>query len=138
MRHSIRQASRILCLAAAGSFFAGTARSDAAAPRDGVLTGKDALGDWTTDAPGVRRKITVDDLATPYDTPSAREPSEARRAARGGLAQGARGVQGDGVRHRAAQPAGDRPRPNGDLFVAESRATACASSATPTATASPR
>ena len=36
-----------------------------------VLTGKDALGDWTTDAPGVRRKITVDDLATPYDTPSA-------------------------------------------------------------------
>ena len=36
-----------------------------------VLTGKDALGDWTSDAPGVRRKITVDDLATPYDTPSA-------------------------------------------------------------------
>src|SRR5215207_9799320 len=36
-----------------------------------TLTGKDALGDWTTDAPGVRRKITVDDLATPYDTPSA-------------------------------------------------------------------
>ena len=27
-----------------------------------VLTGRDALGDWTTDAPGVRRKITVDDL----------------------------------------------------------------------------
>ncbi len=42
-------------------------------PKPGVrtLTGKDALGDWTTDAPGVRRKITVDDLATPYDTPSA-------------------------------------------------------------------
>ena len=38
---------------------------------DDVLTGKDALGDWTTDAPGVRRKITVEDLATPYATPSA-------------------------------------------------------------------
>src|SRR5690349_13456024 len=36
-----------------------------------VLTGADALGDWTTDAPGVRRKITVDDLAPPYDTRSA-------------------------------------------------------------------
>src|SRR5262245_15767896 len=38
------------------------------APADeaGTLTGKDALGDWTTDAPGVRRKITLADLATPY------------------------------------------------------------------------
>lgn len=29
----------------------------------GTLTGKDALGDWATDAPGVRRKITVAELA---------------------------------------------------------------------------
>ena len=36
-----------------------------------TFTGKDALGDWTTDAPGVRRRITLDDLAEPYDTPSA-------------------------------------------------------------------
>src|SRR5437764_12446992 len=43
------------------------------APKSGgrTLTGKDALGDWTTDAPGVRRRITVNDLATPYETPSA-------------------------------------------------------------------
>src|SRR5438552_4894076 len=42
-------------------------------PKSGrrTLTGKEALGDWTTDAPGVRRKITVNDLATPYETPSA-------------------------------------------------------------------
>ena len=39
--------------------------------RGRTLTGQDALGDWTTDAPGVRRKITTDDLATPYATPSA-------------------------------------------------------------------
>ena len=31
---------------------------DAATPH-ATLTGKDALGDWTTDAPGVRRKITL-------------------------------------------------------------------------------
>jgi len=35
-----------------------------------TLTGKAALGDWTTDAPGVRRKVTLDDLAQPFATPS--------------------------------------------------------------------
>jgi len=30
-----------------------------------VLTGRAAMGDWTTDAPGVRRKIMVDDLPAP-------------------------------------------------------------------------
>ncbi|WP_245677775.1 PQQ-dependent sugar dehydrogenase [Chondromyces crocatus] len=33
-----------------------------------ILTGADAMGDWTTDAPGVKRKITVDDLPEPYHT----------------------------------------------------------------------
>src|SRR4051812_38624198 len=36
-----------------------------------VLTGEAARGDWTTDAPGVRRKLTVNDLAPPYETASA-------------------------------------------------------------------
>ncbi len=35
-----------------------------------TLTGKEALGDWTTDAPGVRRKVTIEDLAQPFATPS--------------------------------------------------------------------
>ena len=35
-----------------------------------TLKGKDALGDWTTDAPGVPRRITVNDLPKPYDTES--------------------------------------------------------------------
>jgi hypothetical protein len=30
-----------------------------------VLIGPPAMGDWTTDAPGVRRKITVQDLPPP-------------------------------------------------------------------------
>jgi glucose/arabinose dehydrogenase len=37
----------------------------AAAERDNLLTGKAAMGDWTADAPGVRRKITVQDLPAP-------------------------------------------------------------------------
>src|SRR6185312_9113921 len=50
---------------------ASTALADDPKPGGRTLTGKGALGDYTTDAPGVRRKVTVDDLATPYDTPSA-------------------------------------------------------------------
>ena len=35
-----------------------------------VLTGSDAQGDWTTDAPGVRRRLTLADLPPDYATPS--------------------------------------------------------------------
>ena len=42
----------------------------AARPAGTVLTGKDALGDWTTDAPGVRRRLTVADLPKPFATES--------------------------------------------------------------------
>ena len=45
------------------------AASSQARPQ-GVLTGKAALGDWTTDAPGVRRRITAADLPRPFDTKS--------------------------------------------------------------------
>jgi hypothetical protein len=37
----------------------------AAAESNGLLTGKAAMGDWKSDAPGVRRKITVADLPPP-------------------------------------------------------------------------
>jgi len=36
-----------------------------AAEKGSVLTGKAAMGDWTSDAPGVMRKITVQDLPPP-------------------------------------------------------------------------
>src|SRR5215510_827629 len=42
-----------------------TAPTGTAAENDTLLTGKDAMGDWTSDAPGVRRKITVQDLPPP-------------------------------------------------------------------------
>ena len=37
----------------------------AAAEKDAVLTGKAAMGDWTSNAPGVTRKITVQHLPPP-------------------------------------------------------------------------
>ena len=42
-----------------------TAPTGTAAENGILLTGKDAMGDWTSDAPGVRRKITVQDLPPP-------------------------------------------------------------------------
>src|SRR3954453_22893847 len=36
-----------------------------AAGSDHLLTGKAAMGDWTSDAPGVRRQITAADLPLP-------------------------------------------------------------------------
>jgi glucose/arabinose dehydrogenase len=93
----------------------------APAAQHAVLTGRTALGDWTTDAPGVRRKITVADLPAPYTTPS--------------VDNGPRMVpQPEGAWPKV--PAGftvtklatglDNPREvitasNGDLFMAESK-----------------
>src|SRR5579863_36677 len=36
--------------------------------QEGTITGQDAFGDWTTQDPGVRRKIVVADLPQPYAT----------------------------------------------------------------------
>ena len=36
-----------------------------------VLTGRNALGGWTDDAPGTTRKLTVDDLEAPFVSASA-------------------------------------------------------------------
>src|SRR6058998_4314007 len=51
----------------------------AAAESGTLLTGKAAMGDWTTDAPGVRRKITVDDLPPPGSNVLAINPPHVAR-----------------------------------------------------------
>ncbi len=59
------------CLACFLNDGAMPARAADEAPKTGTtLRGRDALGDWKTDAPGVRRLITIDDLAAPFDTSS--------------------------------------------------------------------
>ena len=96
--------------------------ADDARPRDRVLTGKDALGDWTTDAPGVRRKITVDDLATPYDTPSAKNFPGVVTRPEGAWPKAPEGFEVTEFATGLAEPRVIVRAPNGDLFVAESRA----------------
>src|SRR3982751_3248894 len=61
------------------------AHLSAAPEGDMLLTGKAAMGDWTKDAPGVRRKITVQDLPPPSSNVLAinlprvaRRPADAR------------------------------------------------------------
>src|ERR1700722_2990389 len=86
------------------------------------LTGPAAYGDWHADAAGVRRQIAAADLPPPYASPSVREgPRIVSRPAGAQLAA----LPGFSVAlfadHLQA-PRAIRVAPNGDIFVAESRA----------------
>lgn len=86
-----------------------------------LLTGKDALGDWTTDAPGVRRKITVEDLAIPYATPSANNQPRVVKRPEGAWPKAPEGFEVTEFATGLVEPRVIVRAPNGDLFVAESR-----------------
>jgi glucose/arabinose dehydrogenase len=116
MRLHFQFAVLFLVLAAA------TTRGDALNSGGSTLTGKDALGDWTTDAPGVRRKITVDDLARPYDTPSANNHPRVVSRPEGAWPKAPEGFEVTEFATQLTQPRVIVCAPNGDLFVAESRA----------------
>lgn len=90
--------------------------------RQRTLTGKDALGDWTTDAPGVRRKVTVDDLAEPYDTPSAKNHPQVVARPEGAWPKAPDGFEVTEFITGLNQPRVIIRAPNGDMFVTESRA----------------
>ena len=98
---------------------AGAADSSAGAK---YLTGKAAMGDWTTDAPGVRRKITVADLPEPNSSQSANNsPREVKRPENAQL----RVPPGFKIEEYASgfrDPRFLLAAPNGDIFVTESRA----------------
>jgi glucose/arabinose dehydrogenase len=96
--------------------------ADVARQPGSTLTGKDALGDWTSDAPGVRRRITVDDLATPYETPSAKNHPRLTRRPEGAWPKAPKGFKVTEFATGLSQPRVIIPAPNGDLFLAESRA----------------
>jgi glucose/arabinose dehydrogenase len=87
-----------------------------------TLTGKDALGDWTTDAPGVRRKVTVDDLGKPYDTPSVENHPRVVGRPEGAWPKAPEGFTVTEFATQFEEPRVIVRAPNGDLFVAESRA----------------
>jgi glucose/arabinose dehydrogenase len=114
------------CLAAAVRTQAGETRANAGgtppANTGRLLTGRDALGDWTTDAPGVRRKITTRDLPKPYDTPSVDNGPRIVRRPENAWPQAPRGFRVEQFATGLTNPRVIVTAPNGDLFVAESGA----------------
>lgn len=86
-----------------------------------LRTGQEAMGDWTSDAPGVRRKITVADLPPPNDTRSADNgPTVVDRPA-GAQLHVPPGFKIEEYAGGFRDPRFLRVAPNGDLFVTESR-----------------
>jgi len=87
-----------------------------------TLTGQAALGDWTTDAPGVRRKLTLDDLPAPYATVSADNGAKMVRRPAGALPRVPEGFVVELLTSDVQRPRMIRTAPNGDVFVVESSA----------------
>jgi len=87
-----------------------------------VLTGAAALGDWTTDAPGVRRRLTQADLPAPYATSSADNGANMVPRPAGALPSVPDGFVVDLLTADVRQPRMIRTAPNGDVFVVESAA----------------
>src|SRR5262249_13386566 len=118
-RRSIHPVSCAIVLAA---FSIIALRTDPAAEHGKLLTGKAAMGDWTSDSPGITRKITVQDLPPPSSNAFAinrarvvDRPSDARPKVPPGFKAE---LYASGFR----DPRFLLTAPNGDVFVVESRA----------------
>jgi len=83
-----------------------------------LLVGKAAFGDWRTDAPLVRRKIT--DLPPPYATPSASNPPRMVAKPASAAPNVPPGFQVELFASNLRDPRTVRVAPNGDIFIAES------------------
>jgi glucose/arabinose dehydrogenase len=126
MSHRLRLAVLLLVLTASMAPYSMTPCSMAFGddPNSGsrTLTGKAALGDWTTDAPGVRRKVTLDDLAQPFATPSVENHPHIVRRPEGAWPKAPQGFEVTEFATQLVEPRVIVRAPNGDLFLAESRA----------------
>ncbi len=94
----------------------------AAAAEGRVLTGKDAFGSWQSDKPGKVRLISPQDLPKPGATPSrANFPHVVRRPV-DAFPQVPDGFKIESFAEGLSGPRIIRVAPNGDIFVAETRA----------------
>ena len=105
----------------------------------GVLTGHEALGDWTTDAPGRSPQDHDRRLPAPFDTPSANNHPQARQATRRRDAARTQGLSGLRIRQPACVTlARSSPLPMATSSSPRACPAGSRSCATPTATARPR
>ncbi|HKP63209.1 MAG TPA: sorbosone dehydrogenase family protein [Polyangiales bacterium] len=100
-----------------------TPKPEAAARSTGdeLLTGDAAKGDWTSDAPGVRRKLTTQDMPAPYATKSVRNQPKKIAPPDGATPQLPAGFKVQKFASGLLGPRMIRTAPNGDVFVAESK-----------------
>lgn len=85
-----------------------------------LLTGKAALAGHNTDAPGVRRHITLADLPAPFATPSVDNGAHMVPRPGGAWPQAPQGFQVKAYAEHLDNPRKIVTAPNGDLFVVES------------------
>lgn len=105
-------------IAAAGLLLLGLGLAAAEGPVK-VLTGGAAFGDWTADAPGVRRHITADSLPAPYATRSVGHAPRVVSRPDGALPKVPPGFSVSLYASGLTAPRLMRTAPNGDVFVAE-------------------
>jgi glucose/arabinose dehydrogenase len=87
-----------------------------------ALEGRDAFGDWHADRPGTSRHITADDLPKPGATPSASNVSRLVPRPPSAVPQVPPGFKAELFAEGLRGPRIMRVAPNGDIFVAETRA----------------
>ena len=90
------------------------------AGRQQTVHGKDAMSDWSTDAPGVRRRITVADLPQPYATRGVDNGPRIVRRPEGAWPKAPAGFKVTQYITDLYNPREIVTAPNGDLFIAES------------------
>ena len=85
-----------------------------------LLKGQGALGDWRTDAPGVRRLITPSDMPRPYATRSTTNDATIVSRPKDAWPRVLPGFKIEQIASGLENPRLIAKAPNGDLFVAES------------------
>ena len=108
-----------MILISAAGFCAGVV-SLMGADQQPLRTGADALGDWATDAPGVRRMLTTNDLPAPFATKSVDNGPHMVRRPEGAELKVPAGFEVDLLAEHLNGPRKIITAPNGDLFVVES------------------
>jgi glucose/arabinose dehydrogenase len=89
---------------------------------ESVRTGAAAFGDWASDAPGVRRLITLADLPQPFATRSSANRSQLAAWTEADVPKAPPGFAVDLFASGLKTPRVIRITPNGDIFLAETGA----------------
>src|SRR5215470_4599844 len=93
-----------------------------ASAQPAVLKGRDAYGDWQRDKPGTLRLITPQDLPKPGATPSSANMSRVAPRSASAIPQVPPGFKAELFADGLNGPRIIKTAPNGDIFVAETRA----------------